>query len=324
MANSVFSAPHFNDEAAAFAYVEAHLWPQGPVCPHCGSTGDDLKRLAGKTTRIGLHKCYACKGHFTVRQGSIFEASHLPLHLWLQVIHLMCASKKGISTRQIQRMLRCSMKTAWFLSHRIRAAMADNSLAPFGSDGGFVEADETFVGRDPYNPPKAGKRLMQFNKNKVLSLIDRDTGQARSFVLENTQRANVWPPIAKTVSPDAALMTDGAVVYREIGDTFRRHYTVDHVSGVYVNRDDPAIHTNTVEGYFSIFKRGMRGVYQHCAQKHLHRYMAEFDFRYSNRARLGIDDVSRADNALKGFAGKRLTYETISLRRPGSEARIVW
>ena len=324
MARSVFDAPHFHDEAAAFAYVEAHLWPQGPVCPHCGSTGEDVKRLAGKTTRIGLHKCYACKGHFTVRQGSIFESSHLPLHLWLQVIHLMCASKKGISTRQIQRMLRCSMKTAWFLGHRIREAMAGDQIGPFGSDGGFVEADETFIGRDPDNRPEQGKRGRSSNMNKVLTVVDRDTGTMRSTVIDAVSHKEVWPFLAQNIHPDAVLMTDAHPVYRGLGENFRRHYVVDHTAGVYVDRTDPVIHTNTIEGAFSIFKRGMRGIYQHCSKKHLHRYTAEFDFRYSTRVAMGVDDTARAASAVMGAKGKRLTYETISGRRPGLEQRIVW
>ncbi|MGA2953258.1 MAG: IS1595 family transposase, partial [Caulobacteraceae bacterium] len=288
MARSVFDAPQFQSEAAAFAYVEAHLWPTGAVCPHCGSTGADVKRLAGKTTRLGLHKCYACHGQFTVRQGSIFESSHLPLHLWLQVIHLMCASKKGISTRQIQRMLQCSMKTAWFLGHRIRAAMDNDQLGPFGSDGGFVEVDETFIGRDPENRPAKDTQFGIHHMNKVVSLIDRDTGAAKSVVIDQVTAKEVWPVLAQNISPDAVLMTDSSTVYRNLGENFRRHYAVDHSAGEYVRKSDPAIHTNTVEGSFSIFKRGMRGIYQHCSKKHLHRYTAEFDFRYSNRIAMGV------------------------------------
>lgn len=322
MARSVFDAPQFKDEAAAFDYVEARLWPNGASCPHCGVVGQ-ASRSKGKTTRLGLWNCRACRKPFTVRQGTIFESSHLPLHLWLQVIHLMCASKKGISTRQIQRMLDCSMKTAWFLTHRIREAGTD-ALAPFGSDGGFVEVDETFIGRDPERQPLQGQKFSIHNMNKVLSVLDRDSGQVRSTVIDALNLPNVAPFVADNVARDAALMTDKSGLYSGIGWHFRRHYGVDHFRGEYVSRDDPAIHTNTVEGYFSIFKRGMRGVYQHCAKKHLHRYMAEFDFRYSNRARLGVDDVSRADIALKGFAGKRLTYETVSVRKPGAEVRIVW
>jgi transposase-like protein len=305
VAKSVFNAPQFQTEAAAFAYVESKLWPDGAYCPHCGEC-ERVGRLGGKTTRIGLHKCYSCKGQFTVRQGSIFESSHLPLHLWLQVIHLMCASKKGISTRQIQRMLDCSMKTAWFLTHRIREAMADGGLEPFGGAGGDVEADETFIGHDGNFSARGGK-----NMNAVLSMVDRGTGRLRSVVLDNVTANNVTNVLGANVAQDTRLLTDSSNVYRRMG------------SALAAREADPTVHTNTVEGTFSIFKRGMRGIYQHCSRKHLHRYLAEFDFRYSNRIAVGIGDSARAENALQGVRGKRLTYETVS-RRAASEVRIVW
>lgn len=317
MAKSVLNAPQFQNEAAAFAYVEARLWPQGAHCPHCGEC-ERVKRLAGKTTRIGLHKCYSCKGQFTVRQGSIFESSHLPLHLWLQVIHLMCASKKGISTRQIQRMLQCSMKTAWFLTHRIREAMADGSVEPFGQGGGDVEADETYIGHDGSYSPKGGS-----NMNAVLSLVDRNTGRVRSVVMDNVTTKSVTKELGAGVAWEARLITDSANVYRQIGSVLAGHESVNHSIGEYVSKADPTVHTNTVEGTFSIFKRGMRGIYQHCAKKHLHRYLAEFDFRYSNRIAVGVDDTARVERAVLGAHGKRLTYETVSARR-ASDARIVW
>ena len=318
MAKSVLNAPQFQTEAAAFAYVEARLWPDGAYCPHCGEC-ERVGRLTGKTTRIGLHKCYSCKGQFTVRQGTIFESSHLPLHLWLQVIHLMCASKKGISTRQIQRMLDCSMKTAWFLTHRIREAMADGGLAPLGGAGGDVEADETYIGRDGNFSAKGGK-----NQNAVLSMVDRSTGQLRSVVLDNVTANNVTSVLGANLAQDTRLLTDSSNVYRRMGSTLAAHEAVNHSKGEYVRESDVTVHTNTVEGTFSIFKRGMRGVYQHCARKHLRRYLAEFDFRYSNRIAVGIDDKARADNALSGMRGKRLTYETVSRRWPAAEARIMW
>ena len=307
MAKSIFDEPQFQTEAAAFAYVEAHLWPNGAFCPHCGEC-ERVKRMNGKTTRIGLHKCYACKGHFTVRQGTIFESSHLPLHLWLQVIHLMCASKKGISTRQIQRMLRCSMKTAWFLGHRIREAMREGDLAPFGGGGGVVEVDETFYGREPGREVKAGGA----HKMKVLSLVDRTTGRARSFVIDNVSINEIAPILDENMSREAVLMTDESTVYKYIGWNFSDHRSVNHNKGQYVSRQDRTMHSNTVEGFFSVFKRGMIGVYQHCDKSHLHRYAAEFDFRYSYRIRLGVDDTQRASKLLCATRGKRLTYETTS------------
>ncbi|HEX3367623.1 IS1595 family transposase [Phenylobacterium sp.] len=318
MAKSVLNAPQFQTEAAAFAYVEARLWPDGAYCPHCGEC-ERVGRLGGKTTRIGLHKCYSCKGQFTVRQGTIFESSHLPLHLWLQVIHLMCASKKGISTRQIQRMLDCSMKTAWFLTHRIREAMGDGGLAPLGGGGGDVEADETYIGRDGNFSAKGGK-----NMNAILSMVDRQTGHLRSVVLDNVNANNVTNVLGANLSQDTRLLTDSSNVYRRMGSALAGHEAVNHSKGEYVRETDVTVHTNTVEGTFSIFKRGMRGIYQHCSRKHLHRYLAEFDFRYSNRIAVGIDDSQRADNALAGVRGKRLTYETVSRRWPSAEARIVW
>lgn len=312
MARSVLNAPHFQTEEAAFAYVEARLWPTGPVCPHCGCM-DRIGRLNGKTTRPGLHKCYDCKKPFTVRIGTIFKSSHLPLHLWLQIIHLMCASKKGISTRQIQRMLQCSMKTAWFLGHRIREAMKDGGAAPIGGGGSTIEVDETFLGKQATVfvsgkgwRTKTGTADMQ----KIVSLVERG-GRARSIHVENLSKGEIVRAM-ETAARDSHLMTDQAQHYRRIGKDFLSHASVDHGRHEYARGD---VTTNTVEGFFSIFKRGMIGVYQHCDAKHLHRYLVEFDFRYSNRIRLGIDDVQRADNALLGAKGKRLTYQTVDSGR---------
>jgi transposase-like protein len=314
---SALNAPHLVNEEAAFAYVEAKLWPNGATCPHCGVVGE-ASRAKGKTTRIGLWNCRACRKPFTVRIGTIFESSHVPLHIWLQAIYLICSSKKGISTRQIQRTLGGSMKTAWFLMHRIREAMADGGLAPFGGSGGDVEADETYIGHDGNYSAKGGK-----NMNAVLSLVDRETGRLRSMVLDSVTSKAVTEAVGANVSANARLLTDSSNVYRRVGAVMAGHEAVNHSVGEYVRASDETVHTNTVEGTFSIFKRGMRGIYQHCAAKHLPRYLAEFDFRYSNRIAVGINDRQRADNALQGFAGKRLTYETVSARHP-SEVRIVW
>lgn len=307
MARSVFDAPQFKTEDGAFAYVEAHLWPSGPVCPHCGNcSGARIRKMAGKTTRMGLYKCNECRKPFTVRMGTIFESSHLPLHLWLQVIHLMCASKKGISTRQIQRMLQCSMKTAWFLTHRIREAMRSGDLTPFGSSGTPVEVDETYIGRKEGIPKKHGYQ----HKMGVLGLVDRASGTMRSYVFDHYSAAEIYPIVRANVSREARLMTDEARVYVTLGREYAEHGTTHHKAKQYVDFDDRSIHTNTVEGAFSVFKRGMRGTYQHCAEKHLHRYLAEFEFRYNNREKLEISDTIRAENALRGVVGKRLTYET--------------
>ena len=311
MAKSVFDAPQFKTEEGAFAYVEAHLWPNGPVCPHCGNCdGARIRKMQGKTTRLGLHKCNECRKPFTVRMGTIFESSHLALHLWLQVIHLMCASKKGISTRQIQRMLQCSMKTAWFLAHRIREAMRSGDLdVPYGSGGTPVEVDETYIGRKAGRPKRHGYQ----HKLGVLALVDRATGTMRTFTFDRFSAADVHPIVRANVSREARLMTDEARVYVKLGREFAEHGTTHHKTKQYVDFTDRTIHTNTVEGAFSVFKRGMKGIYQHCGEQHLHRYLAEFEFRYNTRTANGIEDAERADRALHGVVGKRLTYGSACL-----------
>lgn len=310
MAKSVFDAPQFKTEEGAFAYVEAHLWPRGAVCPHCGNCDEKrIRKMEGKTTRLGLYKCNECRKPFTVRMGTIFESSHLPLHLWLQVIHLMVSSKKGISTRQIQRMLQCSMKTAWFLTHRIREAMRSGDLdVSFGSGGGAVEVDETYFGvKEGRTRHTGGGHGHKFG---VLSLVDRDTGQSRWFAFDAFRKTEVHPIVRANISREARLMTDEHTMYQRIGKEFAEHGTTMHRAKQYVDFDDRSIHTNTVEGAFSIFKRGMKGIYQHCREHHLHRYLAEFEFRYNNREKLEISDTIRAEIALRGVVGKRLTYET--------------
>ena len=241
--------------------------------------------------------------------GTIFESSHLPLHLWLQVIHLMCASKKGIAARQVQRMLDCSMTTAWFLCHRIREAMASGDLSAFGTGGGIVEVDETFIGRIKGAP----KKRAFHHKMKVLALIDRDSGKARTMVVDRVDAKTILPIVKANVAKEALLMTDESGVYNSADKHFAGHGTTNHSAGQYVDYEIPEIHSNTVEGYFSIFKRGMKGIYQHCGEQHLHRYLAEFEFRYNNRIALGCNDGDRARAALRGVIGKRLTYRTANL-----------
>lgn len=306
MAKSVLSAPHFQNEEAAFTYVESKLWPNGPVCPFCGEC-DRIGELKGKTTRPGLRKCYSCKKPFTVRIGTIFEGSHLALHLWLQVVHLMCASKKGVSTRQIQRMLQCSMKTAWFLTHRIREAMTPAGEPPLGGRGKIVEADETYIAKG------RGKKRPQYEawreSMKIVSLVERG-GRIRSMRLRDGTKLEMADVLRANVDPASILHTDGSGLYK--GTKLARiHEAVDH-NKTYVRpgKAGRKVHTNTLEGFFSVFKRGMVGTYQHCGEHHLGRYLAEFDFRANNREKFGIDDVSRTEIALKGFKGKRLTYET--------------
>jgi transposase-like protein len=306
------SAIHFHSEEAAYEFAEARLWPDGPTCPHCGATKEHIGRLKGKTNRIGLCKCYACRKPFTVKIGTVFESSHVPMRVWLQAIYLFCSSKKGISTRQLQRTFGCGLKTAWFLGHRVREAMTELNLLDSGPLGGanqVVEADETYVGGKARNrknviPPKA----------PVLSLVERD-GRVRSFHVPNVTAQSLKPIIVSHVNKATYLMTDESPVYWSIGREFSGHGAVNHSAQEYVRA--AFWHTNTVENFFSIFKRGIYGCYFHVSEKHLHRYAAEFDFRHNNRIALGIDDLARADRALVGAKGKRLTYRTTDLtRRP--------
>ena len=238
MARSVLSAPHFHNEDVAFAYVEKALWPDGPYCPFCGVTGEQVRKLNGKTTRRGLHKCYSCRKPFTVRAGTIFESSHLPLHLWLQVIHLMCASKKGIATRQIQRMLQCSMKTAWFLTHRIREAMKDGSIDPLGGEGKAVEADETYIGGKEKNK-HANKKLRAgrgaVGKEAVLSLVERN-GRVRSMHVASVAAEKLRPVLVAQIDSKSKLYTDEAGQYRPMGRDFE-HNSVNHSANEYVRGD---------------------------------------------------------------------------------------
>jgi transposase-like protein len=308
---SKLEAVHFANEEAAIAYVEGRLWPIGPVCPHCGTIGEATK-MNGKTTRQGLWNCRACRKPFTVRMRTVFESSHVPMRIWLQAIYLFCSSKKGISTRQLQRTFGGSMKTAWFLGHRIREAMRDLGFVasdPLGGTNQVVEADETYVGGKAANrkgkiPPKA----------IVISLVERD-GRVRSFHVPNVTAQTLKPIIVENVSKASYLMTDESPVYWAIGPRFAGHGTVNHSAEEYVRA--AFWHTNTVENYFSIFKRGIFGCYFHVSEAHLHRYAAEFDFRHNHRERLGWDDLARTDIALCGSVGKRLTYETTRRQHAG-------
>lgn len=312
---SVLSAKHFHDEEAAYRFVEARVWPNGPVCPHCGGI-ERISKMKGNSTRIGTYKCYQCRKPFTVKIGTIFEASHVAMHLWLQAIFLMASSKKGISANQLHRTLGVTLKTAWFMAHRIREAMREGGLGPLGGEGQTVEADETYLwkatdqspspqrkGR-PYLKRKAGTS----NKRAVLGLIERG-GKVRTFHVMQATKINVAGLVSNNVAKESRFYTDESRLYTEVGRTFAAHETVRHSAGEYA-RD--GVHSNTIESYFSIFKRGMRGTYQHCHEKHLHRYLAEFDFRHNRRVALGIDDQARANQILTGIIGKRLTYETTS------------
>ena len=244
-----------------------------------------------------------------MRVKTIFEESKLPMTKWLQAIFLMVSSKKGVSSHQLMRTLETTYKTAWFLSHRIREAMREGALGPFGMGGATVEVDETFIGRNPnYVRPEGTVRASGIlSKITVVSLVERETGRARSFVTEYNRDAIV-SIVDANLSRETKLRTDESTMYTLMGRFYAEHETVNHNKDEYVRKNDPTVHSNTVEGYFSIFKRGMKGIYQHCAPKHLHRYLAEFDFRYSYRVALGVGDEERAGIALDGFRGRRLTY----------------
>jgi transposase-like protein len=268
-------------------------------------TKPSKKNPEGKV-RYGLKKCGECRAQFTAKVGTVFEHARLPLTKMLQAVHLMVSSKKGISAHQLARVLEVQYKSAWFLAHRIREAMRSGDLAtPFGSGGGAVEVDETFIG---FKRDKLPARGGQAHKHCVLALVERESGQSRWFHVDHARAADIHPIVSANISREARLMTDEAWAYRKIGREFAQHGTTMHGGFVYVDPKDRTIHTNTVEGAFSIFKRGMRGVYQHCAEHHLHRYLAEFEFRYNIRIANGVDDRARAVEAVKGISGKRLTY----------------
>ena len=305
--------PVFTDEEAAMAHLEASRWPNGEVnCPHCGSL--NVHRMAGKT-QAGMFLCNDCRDKFTARVGTVMGRSHVPVHKWLLAIHLLTSSKKGMSAHQLHRMLGVTYKTAWFMAHRIREAMKIDPAksGPLGGEGKIVEADETYHGHvDDKSRGKTtirGKRGLA-GKRPIVSLVERG-GSVRSFYAGIATKETVSKIIRENVAPETRFHTDESRLYGNAKGYFSEHLTVKHSAGEYVNLLDRSLHTNTIEGYFSIFKRGMRGIYQHCSEKHLHRYLAEFDFRYNHRTKLGWTDADRAAAALKGIEGKRLTY-----RRP--------
>ena len=317
--NSQFSAPHFQSVEAARTYLEALRWGADRVCPHCGTVNASFA-----TKKPGVYRCGSkgCRKDFSVTTKSVMESSHIKLNVWLQAFFLMASSKKGVSSHQLHRALGITYKSAWFLSHRIREAMRAGGLVPpMGSGGGTVEVDETYIGHLDGQPKKG--RLGTSNMNTVVTLVERG-GSSRSFHVDGNRIADIAPILRANLSREANLMTDEHASYIKLGTEFASHEAVNHKRDEYVRywnevtgelRPDgkplvatTVITTNTVEGFFSVFKRGMKGTYQHCAEKHLHRYLSEFDFRYSNRIALGVTDGERADLAVKGAAGKRLTY----------------
>lgn len=307
--------PRFTNEDAAREHLEQLHWPNGPVCPHCAS--ENARRLPqqkGRPTkshpegaiRKGVVQCNDCRKQYTVTVGTVFERSKIPLHKWLLANHLLVSSKKGISVHQIHRMIGVTYKTAWFMCHRIREAMISTDVTPLGGEGSTIEADETYYGRDQN---KKVSRLPIHHMNRIISLVDRETGRSVSVVFDEAfNPQTVAKLLYSRIDRKSRLVTDEAHPYKRPGKQFAKHESVNHAQKEYVRGD---VTTNTVEGFFGIFKRGMRGIYQHCGQQHLARYLAEFDFRYTNRANKGCDDAVRADIALEGIKGKRLTYRRI-------------
>ena len=310
MSAADIQAPALTDDDTAREAMERILWPNGPVCPHCGNVEQaKIGKVEGKSARAGLYYCGACKSQFTVTVGTIFERSKVPLSKWWMAVHLLASSKKGFSSHQLKRVLGVSYQTAWFMTHRIREAMGTRDTSPMGGEGGIVEIDETFIGKREGVEMRRGYA----HKNVVLTLVERG-GSVRSFHVDSTKKIDVMPIIKANIAKDTHVMTDEANQYSQLGDDFADHSAVDHHRGEYGYKDRKTgalVTTNTAESYFSVFKRGMTGVYQHCSEKHLSRYLAEFDFRHSNRAKLGVSDAERAAKIVAGAKGKRLMY-----RRP--------
>ena len=306
--------PIFHDENIAREHLESLRWPEGPYCPHCGNADPErVTKMQGKSHRPGVYQCNECKKPFSVTVGSVMERSHIPLHKWVMGFHLMAASKKGVSAHQLMRMLGIgSYRTAWFMAHRIRECMKEEvgDTGPLGGQGKVIEADETYIGKRETprkrrkNAPPFTKKGKAADKRVILGLVERG-GRARSFHIQQATKTEVREIIVKNVSRKSTLMTDESNIYPTIGEEFAAHRTVKHSAREYVRG---AVHTNTIENLWSVFKRGMVGVYQHCGEAHLHRYLAEFDFRYNRRIGLGVSDAERAADAVRGAAGKRLTY----------------
>jgi transposase-like protein len=311
--SNAFDAPHFQSHENARDWLESQRWPEGPVCSHCGTIGH-----AYKIKKPGWYRCAEkdCRKDYTVTTGTLMERSHIALHKWLMAFYLMSSSKKGVSAHQLHRALGVDYKTAWFLCHRIREAMRPDDKPgtdPLGGSGKIVEADETYFGQVDERRPSPQRKSRPFTKGGrsgpsgkrvVVSLVERG-GRVRSFHPAYATAETVVPIVLDNIRRETRLHTDESRLYTFVGGAFRAHETVIHSHGEYVRGD---VHTNSVEGFFSIFKRGMRGIYQHCGEKHLHRYLAEYDFRYNHRVALGFNDIDRTKIAVKGIEGKRLTY----------------
>ncbi len=303
---SALNQPHFQDAAKAREWLEALLWPNGAICPHCGTVGGHYT-LQGKGHRPGLWMCKDCREQFTVTVGTVFERSKVKLNIWLQAVYLLCSSKKGMSSHQLHRTIGVTYKTAWFMSHRIREAFRNGSPGPLGGGGSIVEADETFYGRIKGRNPKPGGD----SAHKILSLVSR-TGETRSFHIANVTAKTITPILRGNIAQDTKLFTDSAGHYRRLPKgTFKKHGMVNHKQKEYARGE---VHSNTAEGYFGLLKRGLYGTYQHVSEAHLQRYVDEFDFRFTNRVSQGVNDAERTDAALRQITGKRLTYRRVSAR----------
>jgi transposase-like protein len=310
--------PIFTDLDKAREALEAVRWPNGPYCPHCGNADPErIAKIEGKkkSHRPGLYYCNECAGQFTVTVGTVFERSKVPLTKWWLATHLMSSSKKGMSAHQMHRMLGVTYKTAWFMEHRIREAMKDMNPPTMGGEGKVIEADETYYGKreTPHElsprsvPGKTGKKHGSSKKRIIFGLVERG-GEVRTFHIQSATGFDVRKIMVKNVSRKSDLHTDEAGIYKELGKEFAAHKSVNHSKDEYVRG---TVHTNTVENVWSVFKRGMKGVYQHCGEAHLHRYLAEFTFRYNNRAALKVSDRERTEKIMTGIEGKRLTYRRI-------------
>lgn len=309
MAKNPLNNVIFQDAAKAREWLESLLWANGRSCGYCGT----LEASTPLKGREGYYQCKACRKQFTIMVGTVFERSHIPLNKWLMAAFLLAASKKGISAHQGHRMLGITYKSAWFMWHRLREAMRAGQLPPLGGEGMVVEADETYFGNLPPEkaPIRKNPKRPKFgpgHKRAIVSLVERG-GKARSFYAENAHVEKVAKIVRENVAKETRLHTDTSRVYTAVGREFADHETVNHFKKEFARGD---VTTNSIEGFFSVFKRGMKGTYQHCGEQHLHRYLAEFDFRFNERAALGVDDSQRATNMLKGIVGKRLTYRRIN------------
>lgn len=310
MSKAALSNPIFHDADKAREWLEARLWKDGPICPKCG-TIDEATLMQGKSHRAGLYQCNACREPFTVTVGTLYERSKIPLNKWLAATHLMMASKKGISALEIGRLLGISPKSSWFLCHRIRESLRPTDLSPFGGEGKWVEADETFVGGKEKNKHVSKRKRGNIGgtgKEPVFALVERQ-GRVRSQHVVGVSAKTLRPILVAQVDAKSFLMTDDAGQYRHMKQDFPAHQTVNHSIDEYVRGE---AHTNTIEGYFSVLKRGIVGTFHHVSQQHLKRYLAEFDFRYNERSALGVGDVERFEKSVDGIVGRRLTYRRIN------------